>query len=390
MARATGALTQLVTLFITFSGPAFAQQPSCGCSPYPVEGVYGDSNKVQVTYVDGTDKKCPTQLKIVGLDELGMNAILTCNGIDWKGERYTEIGKLRYTLTALPQTRSVFDQATGLANVANDTATTVSIEIAVPSALLALNKRDRNFSIPNATLLGPGRAPLCICSQVKDELDFVTEVHRLYSQQSYLDVAVNNNLRGDLNSSEWWMDDARKLHPFPGKAKGTLTYKKAVKGLYNEDVTVVGGNFQATAGSQAVATASARRAGSGSILPSAFAQTNPTTCIPQYPTAAQVIAKCLPSIMIEAAVRHEENHASMCRSLNEPSTYTAADGTDLNWITDQNSLYRVWHNGREMPRSGYSAWSDNVSNLSKDETASYQIEIDLLSDFFTKNCLFGP
>lgn len=362
---------------------AAGQEVGCGCRVFPFEGSYGGPTTLNLSYENGDVEQCPTALRLTGKRRDGNDADvrLECpeGGDRWAGLEDSPFGFFAWEIGA-PTESLASELATPASQLPMEPgvrmAKSIKVHLGLPAMLHSMGKLDRDFEL---SLTTAAAAAPCVCEKVRRELDFLRETLANYNRSDLLAEAKAKALRGKKSTGDFWMDNDRRLRRFEKPQQGAFAYDDLVRKAYTDQFE----DEETVPAEQA----KAEQAGGGDQLEvAAYAQTHPIRCEVMLPPPETVRKMCDPAIIILAAIRHEEQHAERCRSLNDPPTYSI-DGKTLNWKMDADTFTgMLYHDGQEMPRSGYDAWSQNPVNKSEDERASYGIEVKMLQDYLDAHC----
>lgn len=378
----TGAMRAgLSVAVILWAGAALAE--GCGCNPLPSEGVYGTSEPLTLSYVDGDAAACPTQMRIQAkrFDGPDVDVILHCSAGTgyWSGAEPSPFGgPFLYELTAAPPP---LDMSSGeyTAQLEASFAMTegFTLEITLPPAMSTMGKPNRKLPME---LQGQGRAAACMCAKVRKEFEHISGRLASYQDKGLIAQARAEGLRGSGPGENFWMDDNRRLHAFGGD-KPRYSY---------DDLTLAS---TATGGAppapeeivpQGELNAGDRSAGART-QPGAYAQVDPVSCKIKMMEPADVAKSCQPAIIIKGAFTHEATHRESCRRWNKPPTYTAPDGRVINW-DNVDPFVGVLVDGISAPRSSFYAWLQVPENQAAEEAAAYGREVGVLQDWLAANC----
>jgi hypothetical protein len=370
------------TLYLMVSiltGMAQAAQAGCNCPVLPMAGTYGGEWPLTLSYVDGDDENCPSILRLqasrTGAPDVDVELVCDAANQQWTGFEMSPFGgPFVYILSASPgigmQHNAEYAEQLQVSLRASDT---LHLKLMLPAKLILIGKKDREMDL---TLLGKGTPAPCMCAKVRGELAYVIKSKAGYSNAELLAKALQMHVRGKSPKAKYWMDDERKLH----KLSATISE------IDYDDMVDIHVDGEASTPAAAKPAARLGKVVQESLDEGTFAGTNTFTCEISMPSALSVRENCNPEIVLQAAYDHESVHQKLCQEMNATSIYYLPNGRKIDW-KDEVWKDGVYIDGRSYPKSSaYDMWSQYPENVSRDEIAGYNVEIEILNQWLGENC----
>lgn len=371
----------LAAILLVLPSAAMAQfVGTCGCNGLvPLQGLYGMDipAHLNVTHVDGNDDRCPSEIRVdivppPPIRSAISGATLRCDGAGFVGkdDRLFEGEYATWRIT--PQDTHVpvdEDYFGGLR-----TSARMTITVDPPSNMIGPQTGTRHFS---AQIVEGGRAPACICSDVKVQIDFQEVAMR--NQGNVDGVLRGLRAKGNLlDGSFACVGGEIGAIPSAGVySAGPYEVVDSVRGLACRQ-GAPSDTFAAAMRKVVNAQRPPARDGSSATSQPA-ASVDPSTCA----LNPAKVRECQTQVFFDAAYQHEKVHQEQCRRMNaspELKAHTDALRAAL-------SRHPSWQEpgALDFLTPSY-LYFNNPINLGRFEHEAYQTSHRILKAFHDSYC----